>query len=161
MNDQPLGSDLTEPIEPDSPPGNFLSFRGVLVVAALVVFMFCTLVPNFMKARARGQITACKSNLKNLATALEMYSSDNRGHYPESLDKLIPGNYLRKIPTCPSRHFWGRDMSSHDYTYEVVSKPANFSMVCKGDHTEAYRGFSGDPHGYPQYQSTTGLLDHP
>lgn len=162
MNEQPLGSDLTDPIELDRPREPFLSWRALLIVAAIVVFLFGTLVPNFLRAKARGQLTACKSNLKNLATALEMYASDNKGHYPQTLDGLIPSRYLRQIPTCPSNHSWGHSLSAgHDYTYEVNAKPANFSMVCQGDHADAYRGFNADPHGFPQYDSTAGLLDHP
>ena len=155
MEEKPLGSDLEDPIVPDRDQTSLLSFRWLIVVAGIVVFLFCTLVPNFMKARARGQLTACKFNLKNLATALEMYASDNKGQYPKSLDGLIPKNYLRRIPSCPSS---GTD---HDYTYEVVRKPDNFSMTCKGDHANAYKGFDGNPHGFPQYNSEHGLLDHP
>ncbi len=160
MNEQPLGSDLTDPIEPDKPPGSFFSLRGLLLVAAIVIFLYATLVPNFLRARTRGQLTACKSNLKNLATALEMYASDNKGQYPISLDVLTSGNYLKLIPTCPSRSGWGHS-TGHDYTYDVSARPAAFSMVCKGNHAEAYRGYDADSHGFPQYDSKQGLLDHP
>ena len=155
MEDQPLGSDLSEPIEPDRPQTGIFPLWFVLVVCAIVVFLFCTLVPNFMKARSRGQLTACKSNLKNLATALEMYASDNKGHYPKALDQLLPKNYLRMIPSCPSRG------TGDDYAYEVASKPDSFSLVCKGDHAKAYSGYNADPHGFPQYNAEKGLLDHP
>jgi len=48
--------------------------------------------------------SACKSNLKNIATALEMYATDNRGRYPTGLDQLLqpPTPYLKQIPTCPA-----------------------------------------------------------
>ncbi len=44
--------------------------------------------------------SACKSNLKNIGTALEMYSSDHGGEYPPSLATLSP-EYLKRIPECP------------------------------------------------------------
>ena len=155
MEEKPLGSDLAEVIEADRPQESLLPLRWLLLVVGVVVFLFCSLLPNFLKARARGQLTACKSNLKNIATALEMYASDNTGQYPKSLDGLFPKSYLRRIPSCPSS---GTD---HDYTYEVTTKPDNFSMTCKGDHANAYKGFNADPHGFPQYHSEQGLLDHP
>lgn len=34
-----------------------------------------------LPCRNYGQLTACKSNCKNIATALEMYAGDNGGHY--------------------------------------------------------------------------------
>ncbi|MBX3167109.1 MAG: hypothetical protein KF760_06845 [Candidatus Eremiobacteraeota bacterium] len=160
MKEQPLGSDLENPIDLDSPGRKFFSPRDLLIICAVVVILFVTLVPNFMKARARGQLTACKSNLKNLATALEMYAGDNQGNYPKELDKLIPRNYLRQIPTCPSRSAWSR-RPGHDYSYEVATQPDSFSMTCRGDHAHAYRGFDADPHGFPQYDSKEGLIDHP
>lgn len=159
MEDSPLGSDLTEPIVPKS----LFSKRHLLIVCAIVVLLFMIVVPNFLRARTRGQLTACKSNLKNLATALEMYASDNQGRFPTQLDQLIPGNYLGQIPTCPSRSaFWTRGLAAgHDYTYEVTTQPEYFSMCCKGDHANAYQGFAGDPHYYPRYDSKEGLFDHP
>ena len=162
MQDQPLGSDLTEPIEADRPPRRFFSTRELLIVCSIVVVLFLMIVPNFLKARARGQLTACKSNLKNLATALEMYSSEHKGRYPERLDQLIPGKYLKQIPTWPSRTaVWGRKLAAdHDYTYSVT-QPDFFSMCCRGDHANAYRGFDADPHNFPRYNSQEGLIDHP
>lgn len=52
--------------------------------------------------RHPGQWTACRTNLKNLASALEMYSTDYSGQYPESLERLLAGNYLKTLPTCPA-----------------------------------------------------------
>ena len=54
----------------------------LMIVIAIIAILAAILVPNFLKARAQGQLTACKSNCKNLATALEMYASDNGGRYP-------------------------------------------------------------------------------
>lgn len=49
------------------------------------------------------RLTECKTNLKNIGTALEMYSTDWSGKYPASLVKLTP-NYLKTIPVCPTTH---------------------------------------------------------
>jgi hypothetical protein len=39
---------------------------------------------NYLRARVQGQLTACKSNLKNIGTAMEMYGSD-------TTEALVPG----------------------------------------------------------------------
>jgi len=85
-------------------------------------------------------LTACKSNCKNLATALEMYSTDNKGLYPITLDPLITGNYLRLIPTCPAA---GRDT----YTdYRTFKRRTSFRFSCVGNnHAKAFSGFPGSP----------------
>ena len=109
------------------------------------------LVPNFIKARGQGQLTACKSNEKNIATALEMYASDNVGRYPGDLKPLMSGNYLRSIPTCPAA---GKDTYSE--SYQVHATPDMFSFYCSGHN-------HGDllPAGYPQYNAEMGLIDRP
>lgn len=107
-------------------------------------------VPNFIKARGQSQLTACKSNCKNLATGLEMWASDHQGRYPEKLSQITP-DYLRTIPTCPAD---GRD--TYTETYRVTQNPDNFSFYCSGhSHTHIV------PDGYPQYEATQGLIDRP
>ena len=103
-------------------------------------------------------MTACKSNLKNCATALEMYASDNEGHYCSDPTLLIRGNYLKLIPTCP-----GANKDSYSQSYTCQASPDNFTLYCKGDnHGKAYPAYdSAKRENFPQYNSTEGLIDHP
>lgn len=115
------------------------------------------MVPNFQRARAAGQLTACKSNLKNMSVALEMYASDYAGHYPKNLQVLITTDYLRAIPTCPAA---GHD--SYSAAYKVRSKPDSFSIYCSGqNHAKAYSDYAANSTNYPQYNAERGLIDHP
>jgi hypothetical protein len=104
------------------------------------------LVPNFLAARSRGQLLACKSNLKNIGTALEMYSTDNAGHYPAELSRLTP-DYLRVVPTCPAAR---ADTYSPGYTW--ASNPDAYTVICTGAHHREV------PANYPQYNSWEGLV---
>lgn len=143
--DRPLGSE--PPIE-DAPKQRNLTWFFLITALLAVCMAFFILVPNFLRAKARGQLTACKSNLKNIATALEMYASDHQGYYPEDLEKLTPV-YLKTIPTCPA-------LGAPAYTnYEVQQVPAEFSFGCvsrKHQHAEP---------GYPRYHSQIGLIERP
>ncbi len=127
------------------------------LLAALAGFLGPSFVyTNTRSARCGGGLTACKSNCKNIATALEMYSSDNGGQYPASLDELIPGNYLAKIPTCPA----AGSVTYKDY--QRTQTPDSFSFTCVGNnHAKAYNGFSTSSNNFPQYSAESGLLDHP
>ena len=116
-------------------------------VANIGVMMAAILAPNFMRARGQGQFTQCQSNMKNIGTALEMYATDNSGHYPDSLSKLSP-DYLRHIPTCASA---GKDTYSPSYQSSV--EPDAYTFYCSGHHHKAV----GVGPNYPQYNSTTGL----
>lgn len=115
------------------------------------------ITPNFLRARARGSNTSCKSNCKNLATALEMYATDNHGLYPRHLPDLVPGNYLKQVPTCPAA---GKDSYSASYQVSVDGKA--FSFACTGNnHAKSYAGFNRLSDNFPQYNSWDGLIDHP
>ncbi|MFP4496675.1 MAG: prepilin-type N-terminal cleavage/methylation domain-containing protein, partial [Vulcanimicrobiota bacterium] len=73
----------------------------LMIVIAIIAILAAILVPNFLRARAQGQYTACASNLRNVATALEMYATDHTGRYPADLGDIKP-DYLRQVPECPS-----------------------------------------------------------
>ena len=123
---------------------------GSGLVAAAIVY------PNFVRARQQGQLTACKSNLKNIATGLEMWSTDNAGRYPTSLEALVP-NYLRAIPLCPSA---GKD------TY---SASLQTGLSAEGNEETKYQDYYivkclGHNHhwvapDYPQYNCVYGLVE--
>lgn len=116
---------------------------GAVAIAAAIA------VPNFIRARAQGQVTACKSNLKNIGTACEMYATDHHGRYPTSTADLTP-DYLKVIPTCPAA---GRDTYSEGFVSHA--QPDAYTVVCTGMNHNAV----GDGPNFPQYTSTQGLLD--
>jgi prepilin-type N-terminal cleavage/methylation domain-containing protein len=132
----------------------------LMIVIAIIAILAAILVPNFLKARAQGQLTACKSNCKNLATALEMYASDNGGRYPSTTNlaaKLTSGNYLKLIPTCPAA-----GSNTYSAVYTARQTPDSFTFWCGGNnHSKAYSGFTAASDNYPQYNAEQGLLDHP
>ena len=104
--------------------GNFflagIAFLGVVAIAAAL------LIPQFIRPKNHGQLTVCKSNLKNLGTALEMYATDNGGRYPTSTADLVP-NYLKTFPQCIKA---GRDTYSATYTRQKISdEPSAYCLT--------------------------------
>ena len=120
---------------------------GTAIAAAIMV-------PNFVRARGQGQFTACKSNLKNIGTALEMWSVDYDGDFPEKLEELTP-NYLRVIPECPTA---GVDTYSGSYTHTDGTKQdpssGKYEFFCRGHHHNDL----GVPQDHPRYNSLEGLI---
>jgi len=119
------------------------------MTVGLTAVMAAVMVPNFVRARSQGQLTACKSNLKNIGTALEMYSTDFEGRYPEALGTLTP-DYLKYIPTCPS-------VGSVTYVGVTASEPDLYTVICSG-HNHAEVDVAAN---YPQYNSVEGLIERP
>lgn len=148
----PLGSEEYV-AKPDRTTAGWFFLATTLLAVGVIA---AVVVPNFMRPKKQGNLTGCKGNMKNLATALEMYASDNAGSYPESLDKLIEPNYLKSLPTCPA----AGKMTYLDY--QVSTEPDSFSFSCCGDnHKKAYSGFQADSTGFPKYNAELGLIDHP
>lgn len=98
-----------------------------------------------------SKLDMCSSNLKNLGTACEMYSTDHHGKYPATLAELTPG-YLKTIPQCPAA---GTDLYSSSYKSSTL--PDTYSFHCSGKHhanmgvAENLPGYNGEVglHGYP------------
>lgn len=96
----------------------------IMIVVVIIGVLGALIVPQFMDRPDQAKVTAARSDLKAIATALEMYRLDN-GHYPtteQGLQALVarpdtdppaphwsPRGYLRQVPVDP----WG---SPYRYT---------------------------------------------
>lgn len=122
---------------------------GVGVVWLILLF-------PFIQPRHRGSsLTACKSNLKNIGTAMEMYSTDYSGDYPPDESLLTP-DYLKTLPTCPSsRETHYTFEFGPTATYNTMSYEDYYFIYCTGEsHVNA-----GVPKNYPQYSAIIGLIE--
>src|SRR6202035_1419085 len=50
----------------------------LMIVVAIIAILAGILIPNFVNARSQAQTAACESNLRSIATALELYYADNQ-----------------------------------------------------------------------------------
>lgn len=68
----------------------------------------------------------CSRGLQRVATALEEWSSDHDGRYPERLQALVP-EYLPQLPACGAE-----SAAAH---YRVQDDGSGFELTCGGVHT--------------------------
>lgn len=132
-------------------------YLALLVVGGVLVLAGVLLFPNFIRPRDRGsQITICKSNLKNLGTAMEMYSTDWGGLYPVHNKAQLTPNYLKTIPKCPAT---ATDTYIFEMgpaaTYNTQSHQDYYFIRCQGDN----HGNVSVPANYPQYNGIVGLIE--
>lgn len=116
--------------------------RGLTLIETLTVMLIMSILmalmmPNYYHARDKGAYTGCIENLKNSATALQVYANDNDQSFPTALTDLLP-NYMASVPTCPMT---GTDTYSTGYS--VAAVPAAFTIVCSGTN-HATVGYSAN-----------------
>ena len=107
----------------------------LMIVIAIIAILAAILIPNFIRAREEAQYSACESNEKNIATALNMYSTDWNGSYPtptgtvNAFGAAFTPNYMQTVPSCPT--------NNSDYDYYVTNVNGNaFTIDQNGDaHT--------------------------
>ena len=68
-------------------------------------------------------IISCKSNIKNIGTACELYAADHNGFYPNNLDELKRPDYIKVIQTCPLD-------SSNSYKFVSKKHPDYYILKC-------------------------------
>ncbi len=122
----------------------------LMIVIGIIALLAGVMVPNFARARAEANLSACEENLKNISTALEMYIVRHSG-YPNDLQALIDGHYLKMIPTCPA--------SGDGYTLTVSTDGKQYTLVCGTGSTASHSGCDVSA-GFPKYTSGSGLLEH-
>ncbi len=90
----------------------------IMVVVVILGILAALIVPNIMSRPDQAKVTAARSDIKALSSAMEIYRLDN-GHYPsteQGLEALVhkpsgqpvprnwnPEGYLKKVPVDP----WG------------------------------------------------------
>lgn len=133
----------------------------LMIAIVIIAILAAILVPNFKRGRARAQLSNCLQQCRSTATSLEMYAVDNDGRFPDlsglaGLGQLTTGNYLKRLPTCPSA---GR-CTFLDYI--STATPDRFSFSCVGDnHRDAFTGYTAPTLNLPAYGNDQGLIDHP
>ena len=82
----------------------------ILVIVAVLVFLFVFTVPKFMSLVHKAQEGSTKHQLMRVRSAIAAYYGENQGTYPtDNLSSLVP-QYLEKMPEArlpgkaPSAH---------------------------------------------------------
>lgn len=80
----------------------------LLVTLAIMGLLISLAVPRYFGNIAKAREDVLREDLYLMRDAIDKFYSD-RNKYPETLDELVTGLYLRKIPVDPftqSSHSW-------------------------------------------------------
>lgn len=89
------------------PTGKGLAIAGLSVGAASLLLngacMGSFLLPSLNRARETANRVKCASNMRQIGQAMLLYSNDNLGNFPETLDQLLlTQDITSEVFTCPS-----------------------------------------------------------
>ena len=99
-----------------------VEFMTVMFIISGIAAM---IIPNIQIAVYKAKLTACTSNIRNIAQSLELYKNENE-RYPKTLLHLVP-RYLANVPSCPEAK-----KDTYSESYEVSDEGLNFTVYCKG-----------------------------
>lgn len=124
----------------------------LMVVVAIIALLAAVVIPNFVHARAQAAVSQTEANMKQIATALELYYADNQD-YPKGQTTVIPtlfgtntaNAYLSITPT----NAIGRQPYKYAYvaataggvpaTYSIAD-PSNYDPTTLSNITKGAQG---------------------
>jgi len=80
----------------------------IMIVVAIVGILAAIAIPNFANARKIAEKATCRTNARQLQSALDTYASSPgndaaiKGKLQEEIMGIVCPNYLRTMPTCPN-----------------------------------------------------------
>ena len=123
-------------------------FLFVLCAIVVVALVYRLLAPY----RHQGELTECKSRLKNLGTPFEMYSTDWQGKYPTRFEPLYP-KYLTLPVACPATGRPYKLETGPESIYNTAGFEDYYHLECHGlNHAGA-----GVPAGFPRYDGISSI----
>ena len=112
----------------------------LLVVIAIIGILAAMLLPALSRARERARASTCVSNLRQIRTAIALYTDDNNGQmppasytvsppgpWPKLLDQYMPRRAQgsnappNRVFTCPSAEYPGYAKTEINLTYSCTS----------------------------------------
>ncbi len=112
----------------------------LMIVVAIIAVLAGVLIPNFVHARAQTATAACEANLRAIATAAELYFTDNQA-YPSTTSAVdrsfgttngAPlGTYLNNTPLDPAA---ATASARYAFTNDGTSAVPHYTITCPGLH---------------------------
>lgn len=145
--------EITMTIEMSAPPAGRprASERGftlveLMVVVAIIALLAAIIIPNYVHARAQAAVSQSEANIKQIATALELYYADCQA-YPgapggagnctgtgTTVNPALFGGATNPYMTSTPSNALGRQPYAYGYVDTAAGKPASYAITDKGPY---------------------------
>ena len=76
------------------------SLLELMIAMFILIILLSVALPTYQRSVQHAKETVLKENLWQMRKAIDQYASD-KGKYPQSLEDLVTGKYLREMPVDP------------------------------------------------------------
>ena len=76
------------------------SLLELMIAMFILIILLSVALPTYQRSVQHAKETVLKENLWQMRKALDQYASD-KGKYPQTLESLVEGKYLREMPIDP------------------------------------------------------------
>lgn len=120
--------------------GKGFTLVELLIAMGIIGTLAAILTPVLIRARFKTYHSACIQNVRNLATALELYSLEYDTLYPADIDALTTATppYIAYIDVCPSNAL------GYKTNYSVTNANQEYLLECPGIHELQLTGLVDD-----------------
>ena len=80
----------------------------IMIVVGIIGLLCAIVIPNYVRARANSQASACINNLRQIDSAVQQFCLEHGKHvgdvinYPNDITAYLKLNSTSQIPACPA-----------------------------------------------------------
>jgi len=109
----------------------------LMVVVAIIALLAAIIIPNYVHARAQASVSQSESNIKQIATALELYYGDNQTYPASGSGTITPslfGSATNPYLTSTPTNALGRQPYQYQNVAAANGKPDSYTVTDLGPY---------------------------
>jgi general secretion pathway protein G len=100
----------------------------LMIVISIIMILMAVAVPMYNQSIVQARESVLRSNLSTLRNVIQQYTLDKQ-KAPQSLDDIVAGGYLKRIPDDPMTRQPNWEVVQEDYTIAVDQQDPGITDV--------------------------------